>query len=134
MKVLINDGSYHEVDSSELAFRICAQSAIRTYFPTTDPKILEPIMKIEIDCPTEFQGNVTGDFTSRRGMITLAENDGPACRLEGEIPLAEMFGYSTVLRGLTRGQGTFSMVFYTYRRVPVAIQEKIVKEAKEAGK
>ncbi len=129
LMVLVNDGSYHAVDSSDLAFRICAQMSLRENFKRTAPAILEPIMKIEIECPSNFQGNVVGDFTSRRGIISATETTGNTCRIEGEIPLAEMFGYSTTLRGMTQGQGTFSMFFYKYKRVPATVQETIIKEA-----
>ncbi|MDO5582228.1 MAG: elongation factor G [Planctomycetia bacterium] len=134
LKIVINDGSYHEVDSSDLAFRICAQTSLRQNFPKTNPAILEPIMKIEIECPSNFQGNVVGDFTSRRGIISAAETTGPSCRIEGEIPLAEMFGYSTTLRGLTQGQGTFSMFFQKYKKVPASIQEDLLKAVREKEK
>ena len=130
LRVLVNDGSYHEVDSSDLAFRICAQTALRENFPKTKPAILEPIMKIEIECPSSFQGNVIGDLNRRRGMINITETLGPACRVAGEIPLAEMFGYMTALRSMTQGQGTFSMEFLKYKRVPASIQEALIKERK----
>ena len=132
LRILINDGSYHEVDSSDLAFRICAQTALRENFPRTKPVILEPVMKIEIECPSTFQGNVIGDLNRRRGLINITETLGPTCRVEGEIPLAETFGYMTALRSMTQGQGTFSMEFLKYKRVPSSIQETIIKQRKEA--
>ena len=128
LKILVNDGSYHAVDSSDLAFRICAQTSLRENFPRTKPAILEPIMKIEIECPENFQGAVVGDLASRRGVIVSTETSGATCRLVGEVPLAETFGYSSVLRGATQGQGVFSMEFLKYKRVPSAIQEEIVRE------
>ena len=131
LKILVNDGSYHAVDSSDLAFRICAATALRENFPRTKPAILEPIMKIEIECPENFQGAVVGDLASRRGIITSTETSGNSCRLLGEVPLAETFGYSSVLRGMTQGQGVFSMEFLKYKRVPAAIQETIVRERNE---
>ncbi len=131
LKILVNDGSYHAVDSSDLAFRICAATALRENFPRTKPAILEPIMKIEIECPENFQGAVVGDLASRRGIITSTETSGNSCRLLGEVPLAETFGYSSVLRGMTQGQGVFSMEFLKYKRVPTAIQETIVRERNE---
>ncbi|MDO5309339.1 MAG: elongation factor G [Planctomycetia bacterium] len=130
-KVLVNDGSYHDVDSSDLAFRICAQTSLRENFARTKPAILEPIMRIEIECPENFQGGVVGDLASRRGVISATETSGATCRLVGEIPLAETFGYSSTLRGLTQGQGVFSMEFLKYKRVPGAIQDEIVRERNE---
>jgi len=131
LSILINDGSFHTVDSSDLAFRICAQTALRETFPKMKPTLLEPIMKLEIECPSQFQGNVVGDVNSRRGLIIATETVGTTTRIEGEIPLAETFGYSTTLRGMTQGQGTFSMEFAKFKRVPNSIQEKIVRERNE---
>ncbi len=128
LKILINDGSYHTVDSSDLAFRICAQTSLRENFPKTKPAILEPIMKIEIECPENFQGNVVGDLSSRRGIINSTETIGSSCQMVGEVPLAETFGYSSTLRGMTQGQGVFSMEFLKYKRVPTSIQEQIIAD------
>ena len=88
-------------------------------------------MRLEIECPSQFQGNVVGDLNSRRGLITVTETIGSATRIEGEIPLAETFGYSTNLRSMTQGQGTFTMEFLKYKKVPNSIQEAIIKERKE---
>ena len=131
LHVFVGDGSYHEVDSSDLAFRICAQTALRETFPRMKPVLLEPVMKLEIECPSQFQGNVVGDLNSRRGLISITETIGANCRIEGEIPLAESFGYSTTLRGMTQGQGTFSMEFARYKRVPNVLQEQIILERKK---
>ncbi len=133
LKIVVNDGSYHEVDSSDLAFRICAQTSLRENFPRTKPALLEPIMKIEIECPENFQGGVVGDLASRRGVITSTETTGASSRLVGEVPLAETFGYSSVLRGMTQGQGVFSMEFLKYKRVPGSLQEEIVRERNAKG-
>jgi elongation factor G len=111
-----------------LAFRICAQTSLRENFPRTKPAILEPIMKIEIECPENFQGSVVGDLSSRRGIITATETSGLSCRLVGEVPLAETFGYASDLRGMTQGQGVFSMEFLKYKRVPAGLQEEIIRE------
>lgn len=127
LSILINDGSFHAVDSSDLAFRICAQTALRETFVRMKPTLLEPIMKLEIECPSQFQGNVVGDVNSRRGIIVITETMGGTTRIECEIPLAETFGYSTTLRSMTQGQGTFSMEFAKFRRVPSSIQEEIVR-------
>jgi elongation factor G len=130
LSILVDDGSFHTVDSSDLAFRICAQTALRETFPRMKPTLLEPVMRLEIECPSQFQGNVVGDLNSRRGLITVTETLGAVTRIEGEIPLAEAFGYSTTLRSMTQGQGTFSMEFLKYKKVPNSIQEAIVKERK----
>ena len=128
LKVLLNDGSFHAVDSSDLAFRIVAQTTLREKFPQMLPTLLEPIMKIEIECPSNFQGGVVGDLNQRRGLITVTETTGLTTRIEGEIPLAEAFGYATILRSMTQGQGTFSMEFLKYKRVPTAIRDMIIRD------
>ncbi|MDR1291592.1 MAG: elongation factor G [Planctomycetaceae bacterium] len=133
LSIFVDDGSFHTVDSSDLAFRICAQTALRETFPRMKPTLLEPVMKIEIESPSQFQGNVVGDLNSRRGIINVTETVGATTRIEGEIPLAETFGYSTTLRSMTQGQGTFSMEFLKYKKVPNSIQETIIKERKEAA-
>ena len=88
-------------------------------------------MKLEIECPSQFQGNVVGDVNSRRGLIIVTETLGATTRIEGEIPLAETFGYSTTLRSMTQGQGTFSMEFAKYKKVPNSIQEELIRKKKE---
>ncbi len=132
LQVIIEDGSYHEVDSSDLAFQICAQTAMREAFPATRPVLLEPVMKIEIECPSQFQGSVVGDLTARRGMVVATEGQGTLTRIEGEVPLAETFGYSTDLRSMTQGQGTFTMEFARYRRLPPSIEREVIAERKRA--
>lgn len=130
IKTVLEDGSTHEVDSSDMAFQICARNCFRETFLKTKPVLLEPIMKIEIEVPTQFQGNVVGDLTSRRGMIVATEMKGIVATIEGEVPLAETFGYSTDLRSLTQGQGTFTMEFAKYRRVPPSIEKDVIAERK----
>jgi len=130
LKITLEDGSYHEVDSSDMAFEICARTTLREFFAKTSPVLLEPVMKIEIECPSDFQGSVVGDLTSRRGMVLATETQGPSCRIEGEIPLAETFGYSTNLRSMTQGQGVFTMEFSRYLQVPSSLQQKIILERK----
>jgi elongation factor G len=130
VKTVLEDGSYHDVDSSDMAFQICARNCFRETFLKTDPVLLEPIMKIEIEIPNNFQGAVVGDLTSRRGMIVSTDTQGLATKIEGEVPLSETFGYSTDLRSLTQGQGTFTMEFAKYRRVPQSLQKDIVAERK----
>ncbi len=131
LHVLVEDGSYHEVDSSDLAFQICAQTVMRETFPRTRPALLEPVMRIEIECPESCQGNVVSDLIGRRGLVTGSTVMGPIARIMGEVPLAETFGYATVLRSLTQGQATFSMEFCRYKRVPNSIQEEIVAQRKK---
>jgi elongation factor G len=130
LAVYVEDGSYHEVDSSDLAFHICAQTALRETFPKTKPALLEPIMRIEIECPSQFQGTVVGNLTSRRGVVLSAGVQGADVRIEGEAPLAETFGYSTDLRSMTQGQGTFTMEFVRYKRMPRDLEEAVIAERK----
>ncbi len=131
LKVVLSDGSYHEVDSSDLAFQICAQTTMREHFSRTRPVLLEPVMRIEIECPSPFQGSVVGDLTSRRGMIASTEVNGVTARIEGEIPLAETFGYATDLRSMTQGQGTFTMEFARYKRLPASLEREVIAERKK---
>jgi elongation factor G len=131
IKAILEDGSYHEVDSSDMAFQVCGQNCFRETFLQTKPVLLEPVMKVEIEVPTTFQGSVAGELTSRRGMIISTEMQGNIAVIEGEVPLAETFGYSTDLRSMTQGQGTFSMEFSKYRRVPNSIQQEIVESKKK---
>jgi elongation factor G len=103
-------------------------------FPKTRPVLLEPIMKVEVECPVDFQGAVTGDLVSRRGMISSTDHLGHIATIGAEVPLAETFGYATDLRSLTQGQGTFTMQPHVYRKVPAAIQEVIVAKRRESRK
>jgi len=131
VKTVLEDGSYHEVDSSDMAFQICARNCFRETFLKMKPVLLEPVMKLEVEVPVSFQGSVTGELTSRRGMIVSSEVQGAVAVIEAEVPLAETFGYSTDLRSMTQGQGTFTMEFAKYRRVPSNIQEEIIAEKKK---
>lgn len=131
VKAILEDGSYHEVDSSDMAFQICARNCFRETFLKTKPVLLEPIMKVEIEVPSQYQGPVAGELNSRRGLIVSTELKGEVATIEAEVPLAETFGYSTDLRSMTQGQGTFTMEFSKYRRVPANIQEEIVAEKKK---
>lgn len=133
VKAILEDGSYHEVDSSDMAFQICARNCFRETFLKTGPVLLEPVMKIEIEVPSQFQGSVAGELTSRRGLIVATEIKGAIATIEGEVPLAETFGYSTDLRSMTQGQGTFTMEFSKYRRVPASVQQEIIAEKKKAA-
>jgi elongation factor G len=131
VKMELHDGSYHDVDSSEMAFRICAMTAIREFYAAAAPVILEPIMKLEVSAPEEFQGNVLGQVNQRRGMITGTSNTEGFVIVEADVPLTEMFGYSTELRSATQGKGEFTMEFKRYAPVPKGIQEELVKKYQE---
>lgn len=133
LAVYVEDGSYHEVDSSDMAFQVCAQTTMRETFPKTKPMLLEPVMKIEIECPSQYQGSVVGNLTSRRGLVLATEIRGAETRIEGEVPLAETFGYSTDLRSMTQGQGTFSMEFARYKRLPRNLEETVIADRKKAA-
>ena len=128
IKATLSDGAYHDVDSSEMAFRICAMAAFREAYMKGRPIALEPIMKLEVSCPEEFQGYVVGQINQRRGLIKGTESLDAFTTVLAEVPLAEMFDYSTELRSATQGKGEFSMEFARYARVPSNIQEVLVKE------
>ena len=130
IKVVLDDGSYHEVDSSDMAFTICAKYCFRETFLKMKPTLLEPIMLVEIECPGTYQGTVTGDVSGRRGMILSTEVHCNVATIVAEIPLAETFGYSTDLRSLTQGQGTFTMELAKYKRMPASLQEEVIAEKK----
>ncbi len=131
-KVHLMDGSYHDVDSSEMAFQIAAKDCFREYFPKTKPVILEPVMLVEIEAPENFQGGIVGDLTSRRGIIVSTDTQADNISLIiCEIPLSETFGYSTDLRSLTQGQGTFTMELKGYRRTPSHVQEEVIADRKK---
>ena len=127
VKATLFDGSYHEVDSSEMAFKIAASMALKEAAKKCDPVLLEPIMKVDVTVPDEYFGNVMGDITSRRGKPLGQENVGNAVRLGAMVPLAEMFGYATSLRSNSQGRGNFVMTFDHYEEVPKNIAETIIK-------
>ena len=131
IRCLINDGQSHPVDSSDIAFQQAAIGAFREAYSKAKPCILEPIMKVSVEGPTEFQGNIFASINQRRGIILSSTEDGNSSRVEAEVPLAEMFGYSTVLRSLTQGKAEFSMEFEKYGKVPHSISEALIKEAEE---
>jgi len=129
--IVLNDGASHTVDSSDMAFQEAAKGAWREMYNRAKPQVLEPVMKVEVEGPTEHQGNVVGVLMQRRGMIVgTTESDG-FCRIESEVPLAEMFGFSTVLRSATQGKAEFTMEFSRYSPLPEAIAEKLIKEHRE---
>ena len=128
IRVVINDGAYHAVDSSDMAFQAAARGAFRDAYLRARPVVHEPIMKVVIESPTEFQGSVMALLNQRRGMIVGAQDEGVMCIVEAQVPLAEMFGFSTVLRSATQGKAQFTMEFSLYRQVPNSIAEKIAEE------
>jgi elongation factor G len=130
IKIELNDGSYHEVDSSDMAFMVCAQNCFRETFPKMKPVLLEPIMLMELELPESFQGSVVGNISSRRGIVMSTDMVGNMTKIIAEVPLAETFGYSTDLRSMTQGQGTFTMELCKYRPVPGNIQTDIIAERK----
>ncbi len=134
IRVEINDGASHSVDSSEMAFQAAARGAFQEAYKKAKPVIHEPIMKVVIETPTEFQGTVMGTINQRRGTILGAQEEGPMCVVESQVPLAEMFGYSTILRSSTQGKAQFTMEFANYRQVPQSITEELQKKKAEEGK
>ena len=139
VKVVINDGAWHPVDSSDMAFQTAAIGAFREAFEKAKPVILEPVMKVEVEGPSEFQGNIFGSINQRRGIIVSSTEDNNQCQVIAEVPLSEMFGYSTVLRSLTQGKAEFTMEVAKYGRVPTSVSDELKKnyqekKKKEAGK
>jgi elongation factor G len=128
VRVTLYDGSYHEVDSSEMAFKIAGSMAFKEGAKKAKPYILEPIMDVEVSIPESYLGDVMGDINSRRGKIKSMEDKGKLRIIKANIPLGEMFGYATVLRSITQGRGTYTMQFSHYDEVPKSIAEKIIKK------
>ena len=124
----VYDGSYHEVDSSEMAFHIAGSMAFKEAMAKASPVLLEPIMKVEVTMPEEYMGDVIGDINSRRGRIEGMEDIGGGKMIRGYVPLSEMFGYATDLRSRTQGRGNYSMFFEKYEQVPKSVQEKILSK------
>ena len=128
IKVVINDGASHAVDSSEMAFQAAARGAFLEAYAKAAPVIHEPIMKVVVETPTEFQGAVMGLLNQRRGIIVGSQDEGPMCVIEAQVPLSEMFGFSTVLRSSTQGKAQFTMEFAVYKQVPKGVAEELVKK------
>lgn len=137
VKVVLNDGAFHPVDSSDIAFQTAAKAAFKEAFLKAKPVIHEPIMKVVVETPTEFQGSVMALINQRRGMIVGTQDEGFISIIEAQVPLAEMFGFSTVLRSATQGKAQFTMEFALYRQVPpsvaVKIEEEVAKRKKNAA-
>jgi len=134
VRVVLNDGQTHAVDSSEMAFKVAAKHALKEILPKAKPIILEPIMKLEVTGPDEFQGVMIGQINQRRGMIVNTGSDAGYVVVEAEVPLKEMFGYSNDLRGMTQGKGEFTMEFLRYSPVPRAVQEELIEECRKNSK
>lgn len=134
VQIVLLDGSYHDVDSSERAFYICACDCFRQTMRESNPTLLEPIMKCDIECPEPYQGDVVGDITSRRGIITSTDTRDNISYISAEVPLNQTFGYATDLRSMTKGQGTFAMELACYRQMPRNLQEDVITERKKQQK
>jgi elongation factor G len=138
VKVVLLDGNHHPVDSSDMAFQTCASICFKNGFLKANPILLEPVMKIEVNTPDEYIGDVVGNLNRRRGKIeSMRRYRAGAQKLSGLVPLMEMFGYATQLRNLSSGRANYSMEFYQYMPTPKGIQEEVLKqlaEKKKAGK
>jgi elongation factor G len=134
VKITINDGQSHSVDSSDMAFQLAAIGAFRQAYSRARPEILEPIMKVSIEGPAEFQGNALASINQRRGIIISTSEDNTFSRVDAEVPLAEMFGFSTVLRSITQGKANFTMEFARYGKVPASKCEELIKQYQEQAK
>jgi elongation factor G len=129
VKAILYDGSYHEVDSSELAFKMAGSMALKDGVIKAKPTLLEPIMRLEVVTPEQFLGDIIGDLNSRRGHIEAIETHGNTCTVHSLIPLAESFGYSTSLRSLTQGRATHSLEFYRYQELPTELADEIYNKS-----
>ena len=128
LRFVLNDGQAHSVDSSDIAFQIAGRKALREVYPRAKPVVLEPVMKLEVESPAEFQGSILKTVMQRRGTVVGTTEEEGFCRVEAEVPLAEMFGYSTDLRSCTQGKAEFTMEFSRYLRVPGAVQDELIKK------
>ncbi len=134
VRCVINDGAFHAVDSSDIAFQLAAIGAFKDGYLKAKPIIMEPIMKVAVEGPTEFQGSVMGSINQRRGMIIGTTEEGSYSAVEAEVPLSEMFGYSTTLRSLTQGKAEFTMEFASFKPVPKGVSEQLVKAYQDERK
>lgn len=130
VKVTLVDGSYHEVDSNEMAFKVAGSMAVREAVNKADPVVLEPMMKVEVEVPEDFLGDVIGDLNSRRGNIEGMNSGDGIAKIDARVPLAKMFGYATDIRSKTQGRGIFSMEFSEYSDVPRNEAEVIIAKNK----
>jgi elongation factor G len=134
VRLTINDGASHSVDSSDVAFQLAAIGAFKEGYLKAKPMLMEPIMKVSVEGPTEFQGGIMGSINQRRGIIMGTTEEANYTVVDAEVPLSEMFGYSTVLRSLTQGKAEFTMEFAVYRQVPKGVAEEIIKERQKEKK
>ncbi len=134
VRCVINDGASHSVDSSDVAFQLAAVGAFKEGYHKAGPVLIEPIMKVAVEGPSEFQGGIMGSLNQRRGIIVGTLEEGDYTAVEAEVPLSEMFGYSTVLRSLTQGKAEFTMEFAVYRQVPKAVAETVIEEVRKKEK
>jgi elongation factor G len=130
LKATLVDGSYHDVDSSEMAFKIAGSMALKAAANKAKPVLLEPMMKVEVEVPEDFIGNVIGDLNSRRGQIEGQGTEQGIAKVTAKVPLAQMFGYATDIRSKTQGRGIFTMEFSHYEEVPRSVAEAIVAKNK----
>ena len=130
VRVILNDGKYHDVDSSEMAFKIAAVAWFREAAHKASPVLLEPVMATEVVVPERFLGDVVGDINSRRGRVLATEQRSANQVVNATVPLAEMFGYATDLRSRTQGRATYTMQFDSYQQVPVSVQETIISRVR----
>jgi elongation factor G len=128
LEVTLTDGSYHEVDSSEMAFKIAGSMAMKEAVLKASPVLLEPIMKVEVEVPEDFLGDVMGDLNSRRGQIEGMGTEASVAKVTANVPLAEMFGYATDIRSKTQGRGIFTMEFSHYGEVPRNVAEAMISK------
>jgi elongation factor G len=128
VKATLYDGSYHEVDSNENAFKMAAIFAFKDGMRKANPVLLEPIMSVEVETPEQFMGNVIGDLSGRRGVLHGQEDIAGTMAIKAEVPLSDMFGYSTQLRSLTQGRATYTMEFKHYAEMPKAIAEGVISK------
>ena len=126
VRAVINDGAYHAVDSSDIAFQLAAEGAFKDGYQKAKPVLLEPVMKVAVEGPSEFQGSVMGSINQRRGIIVGTTEEGDYTVVEAEVPLAEMFGYSTTLRSMTQGKAEFTMEFAHYKQVPKSVSDELI--------
>jgi elongation factor G len=131
VKVYLQDGSYHDVDSSEMAFKTCASNCMRDILKKSRAALLEPVMKLEVEVPEEYQGSVCGHISSKRGLIKSAELRLNVSVVTAEVPLAQMFDYANELRSMTQGKGSFTMEFGHYAQVPRSLQDDVIAKRRE---
>jgi len=130
LRVTLQDGSFHEVDSSEMAFKIAGSMAFKEAARKASPVLLEPIMFVEVVTPDDYMGDVIGDLNSRRGQVQGMDQRGNAQAIRAQVPLSEMFGYVNDLRSRTQGRATYTMQFDSYQQTPASVQEEIVKRVR----